>query len=272
VGAPENPLRPEFSLRITEIMYHPHDLDLLDGDRLEFIELYNARNVPIDLSGYYFSDGIRFSFAEGIILDPDSFLVVAKDIELFSQRYDPATMAVIAGYDGSLDNGGESIVLSNAQGEPVIRFRYDDLWYQETDGEGYSLVLRDRNGIGADLSGAGSWRASYVAGGSPGRADAPLEGGLQLPGDVNQDGRLDISDCVGLLRLLFAGAGQFPLPCEGDSVADGGNLTVLDNNADGSVDIADGIYVLNYLFSNGPPPARGTTCIVVEGCQSSCVP
>jgi hypothetical protein len=61
-------------------------------------------------------------------------------------------------------------------------------------------------------------------------------GGGQIPGDMNQDGKLDISDAPALLGHLFLGT--FPLlPCEGGdrtAVDPGpGNLALLDSNGDG---------------------------------------
>ncbi len=270
VGLPQDPSLPQFTLRITELMYHPPDLDAVDGDRFEFIKLYNSGDMAVDLSGYFFSDGIQFVFAEGMILRSGRRLLLAKDLEAFAVRYDTSRFDVIGDYTGNLDNGGERLVLSSARGEPVIRITYEDHWYGETDGAGYSLVVADEENVGADYSEPESWRQSYAVYGSPGEADLPQLGGWQLPGDANQDGALDISDCVGLLLLMFQIPGYDTLPCEGETIHEGGNVPVLDTNGDGSVDIADAVYVLQYLFAGGSPPARGTTCIRVPGCQTRC--
>jgi hypothetical protein len=52
-------------LVVSEIMYHPAD----DGEKLEFIELYNNRAVFEDLSGYAFMDGIQYVFEPGTIIN-----------------------------------------------------------------------------------------------------------------------------------------------------------------------------------------------------------
>ncbi|MBN1444154.1 MAG: PKD domain-containing protein, partial [Planctomycetes bacterium] len=95
-------------------------------------------------------------------------------------------------------------------------------------------------------------------------------GGLQLPGDGNQDGRLDLSDAVSLLTRLFIDASS-PLPCEPDDVYAPGNRTLLDVNADGGINLTDAVHILNFLFLAGPEPALGTSCIPIEGCPNVCV-
>jgi glycosyl hydrolase family 16 len=90
-----------------------------------------------------------------------------------------------------------------------------------------------------------------------------LPAGRQLPGDLNQDGRFDLSDAVWLLFFLF---GQAPaLPCEASG--DGpGNVLLLDANGDGRADIADAIAVLRFLFLNGPAHDLGRSCLPVTAC------
>ena len=59
-------------------------------------------------------------------------------------------------------------------------------------------------------------------------------------GDANGDSKVDISDAVQILQVLFAGA---------ESNCD----DALDANDSGDVNIADAIFVLSYLFANGAP-------------------
>jgi hypothetical protein len=99
--------------------------------------------------------------------------------------------------------------------------------------------------------------------------DGVPAGGLQLPGDMSQDGRLDLSDAFGILGRLFLGS-TASLPCGEGSIAAPGNRDILDVNRDGSVNISDAVHILNYLFAGGPPPAAGTECVAVEGCASAC--
>jgi len=96
------------------------------------------------------------------------------------------------------------------------------------------------------------------------------EGGLQVPGDCNQDGVLDISDGLCLLGHLFLG-NPVNLPCDGD----GANQSLLDWQPDGGLDLSDGIGLLNFLFTGGPPhpsaveDAETTGCIRMVDCPDN---
>jgi len=102
----------------------------------------------------------------------------------------------------------------------------------------------------------------------------PLEpGGLQLPGDCNQDGEVDVSDALCLFGFLFTGVTP-ELPCGDGSIDDPANLTLLNYNAgtDQQLDISDGIAALGYLFLGGPPHALGEECIRIVDCADVCTP
>jgi hypothetical protein len=96
--------------------------------------------------------------------------------------------------------------------------------------------------------------------------------GGQVPGDLNQDGKLDLTDAIGLAGVLFGAGGGGPWPCEGASALDPGpaNLRLADSNGDGALDISDPIAVLSYLFLGAVPPAHGTGCIAIAGCPARC--
>ena len=96
-------------------------------------------------------------------------------------------------------------------------------------------------------------------------------GGGQLPGDCNQDRRLDISDAVCLLGHLFLGSPQ-DLPCADGEVTDAANRELMNLNGDRSVDLTDAIHVLRYLFQGGPGPVGGTSCLPIVGCPDTCGP
>jgi hypothetical protein len=102
---------------------------------------------------------------------------------------------------------------------------------------------------------------------------APLEpeGGLQLPGDCNQDGALDISDARCLLGYLYSGRPSV-LPCGDGGSGDAGSLALLDSNGDGLLDLSDAVRVLGFLFLGNPPPVLGDDCVHVAGCPDRCVP
>jgi hypothetical protein len=86
----------------------------------------------------------------------------------------------------------------------------------------------------------------------------------QRPGDINQDGLLDISDAVSLLSALFLGTVTFP--CGEHKVSNPGNVALLDWQPDGSIDITDVAAVLFFLFQGNPVHPLGTECTVISEC------
>ncbi|MBI4605589.1 MAG: hypothetical protein HY721_26795, partial [Planctomycetes bacterium] len=92
---------------------------------------------------------------------------------------------------------------------------------------------------------------------------------MSVPGDVNRDAKLDISDAVALLGHLFLGSPS-ELPCGDGTLFDPANLALLSSNGDADVDLSDAVYVLLYLFAGGPPPARGAGCVAFPGCPDTC--
>ena len=105
-----------------------------------------------------------------------------------------------------------------------------------------------------------------------GLAAAPVAAASFVRGDVNQSGKVDLSDTVALLMHLFAGA-----PVPGDC------LDAADVNDSGLVDVADAVYGLGYLFAHQPPPPApfpacgrdetedGLGCASFQGCGPAVV-
>ncbi|MBN1441722.1 MAG: CotH kinase family protein, partial [Planctomycetes bacterium] len=264
-------------LRVTEIMYHPVTTpsgSAFESKEFEFIELRNIGDEALDLAGIRIGGGIAFSFPEdagATSLAPGAYAVLVKNQIAFAERYGAGQIHVAGEYSGSLGNGGDRILLEDAAGRPILDFVYDEAWYPATDGEGYSLHIRDSLGPPESWSRADGWQASLAIHGSPGRGESDPSGGGQIPGDTNQDGRVDLSDAVALLANLFTRP-PTSLPCEGQSMEDAGNLLVFDLSGDGGVDITDPIYLLRYLFLGGSAPFLGTECVLIEGCRSVCSP
>jgi hypothetical protein len=101
--------------------------------------------------------------------------------------------------------------------------------------------------------------------------DSCEQSGCQVPGDCNQDERLDISDALCLLGYLFLGAPE-RLPCGEGLPAEEGNLLLLDWQPDGRVDLSDAISVLGFLFLGAPrhalavPGEESSSCVPMAGC------
>ncbi len=152
------------NLRITEIMYHPPD------PNHEFIELKNIGTETLNLALVKFTDGIDFTFPS-VQLVPCKHVVVVKDQAQFEAKY--GTGIDIAGvFTQSLSNAGEDIKLEDAIGETILEFDYSDDWFDITDGDGFSLTVRDPNNADPnDWGDKKTWRPSATVGGSPGWDD-----------------------------------------------------------------------------------------------------
>lgn len=146
---------------INEINYNPVETD---DDTTEFIELYNAGEEAVDLSGYCFTDGVEAVLPEGSNLPAGEFFVVTNDSAGFHGYYGFAAHLI---YDGGLKNGGEALEFSTPDSVVVDAVNYadEDPWPSEPDGDGPTLELIDPE-LDNDL--AENWQASYVDGGTPG--------------------------------------------------------------------------------------------------------
>jgi hypothetical protein len=147
----------------------------------------------------------------------------------------------------------------------------DDLVIQDSNNGGIQFWIRERASLGFDCDRNGvpdSCQLSSGAGDSDsnGVLDS-CESGLQMPGDCNQDGLVDISDSLCLIGVLFLGDPPL-LPCGDGRVTHGGNIALLDWQSDGNVDISDAILGLQYLHLGGPPPplVAGGECASMPGC------
>ncbi|MBI1387080.1 MAG: hypothetical protein GC154_01355, partial [bacterium] len=152
---------------INEIMYHPFS----NPDDGEYIELYNAGDSEIDLSGWRFTDGIQFKIPAGTKIAADGYVVVCRNELFIRDFYKPASSVVTVGNyaDSSLSNDGEAIILENAMGERVDKVEYGDSspWPNAADGGGASLELLN---AGMDNDDASAWKASLSP--TPGRANS----------------------------------------------------------------------------------------------------
>ena len=265
----------DMPLRVTEIMYNPAppaEGSPFQRRELEYIELQNVSTETLDLRGVRFVEGVQFDFTDSAVteLGPGEVVVLVEDLQGFASRYDLARILVAGEYSGALSDGGERLSVRGPLDEPVLDFEYDDLWHPETDGEGASLVVIDALDDLSTWGDAAAWRPSELALGSPGIDESGIEPrGRQLPGDANQDARVDISDAVALLLHLFGRRPELP-PCEDGDPGSPGNIAVLDSNGDDEVDVSDAVWLLAYMYQGGPPPSRGTDCVRLEGCPNLC--
>ena len=60
---------------ISEIHYNPATSQGSDND-YEFLELHNPGATDIDMSGYYFTQGVTHTFADGTTLPAGGYMIV----------------------------------------------------------------------------------------------------------------------------------------------------------------------------------------------------
>jgi len=147
---------------LSEIMYHPSEL--AGNNKLEYLELFNAtgddanptqNGEVIDLSGWEFTDGIKFSFSDNTLLQPGEYIVIAADETLFRETYDPSYSLHVAnrtgkGWKGGLSNSGEEIVLVDGSSREVDAVEYGDsgIWSQREKVN--SIIYYNKNGAEKD--------------------------------------------------------------------------------------------------------------------------
>jgi hypothetical protein len=138
---------------------------------VEFVELYNAGGQDVDLSGWYFSEGIFYTFKGGTTLPAGGYVIVCQSpadvhAKWSSGRFQLPENAVLGPYGGKLSNEGEQIVLCNTDGKVMDKVDYQlgfpwptvgDPISEDLPGSGCSMQLVNPlfdNDLG------GSWRSA----------------------------------------------------------------------------------------------------------------
>ena len=222
------PTGPPPNVVINEIHYHPAD------GGVEFVELYNAEDETVDISGWDL-DGMM-TFAAGTEIPADGYLVATADVALFQSAF-PGVVAVQWEAGSDLENAGEAVSLKTNAMVLVDEVSYSNEapWPIEPNGNGPSLELIDP---GFDNGAGSSWESSLTVGGSPGLANGQLL-------------------CGGLAITVDLGLGQ--LPTNGDDVILGtsaadvinglaGNDTICGLGGDDTINGGNGVDV---IFGDG---------------------
>ncbi len=140
---------------ISEVSYNPPESG---ADSLEYIEIYNNTENPINLEGYSFSQGVELTFGN-VSIAANGYLLTAKSsvtmLEVFGTN-------AIEWEGGALSNGGEDIEIMDADGNVLdyIDYKTDGLWptFEEgTNGAGASIELCD---LAADNADGHVWEAA----------------------------------------------------------------------------------------------------------------
>ena len=147
-----NPSDQQRYLRVTEIMYNPAEGGSFDNEQYEFVELKNIGTASLKLDGVKLTGGISYTFEAGRnrMLAAGACIVIARNQSAFTSRYGSNVNLAPGTYTGSLDNAGETIKLEDRTNSTILEFEYDDAWYPTTDGQGYSLTIK--NAASTDLT------------------------------------------------------------------------------------------------------------------------
>ena len=163
---PIGPSSRHTGLVFSEIQYNPPPRT--DNRNLEFIELYNSEEIPVDLSGFRLTGDISYTFPAGTTLNSRAYLVVAAAPADVQSVY--GVTGVRGPYTNSLPNDGGVVRLRNPADAVLLEINYNNgaPWPLAADNAGHSLVL-SRPSLGE--ANPHAWSASNLKGGSPGTAD-----------------------------------------------------------------------------------------------------
>jgi hypothetical protein len=146
------------NLVITKIHYNPQETTTFpESDDLEFIEIKNAGNTVVNLTGIYLEKlGISYQFPQNTTIAASNSYYLASNAISFKNKYG---FAPFGSFSRDLSNKSHHLVLADAFGNVIDQVEYLDKapWPETADGDGDYLELLD---INSDNSLASNWVAS----------------------------------------------------------------------------------------------------------------
>src|SRR5262245_34502739 len=144
---------------INEIFYHAPD----DLDDLQFIELHNTSDQPVDLAGWKLAKAVKYEFAAKKAIAGKGYVVVCKDLKQFKKYYG---FDAAGAFEGRLSHSGENLMLLDASGKKMdgVKYKTRSPWPVVADGYGASL---ERICPTAKETGPENWAPSPLAAGAP---------------------------------------------------------------------------------------------------------
>jgi fibronectin type 3 domain-containing protein len=249
----------------SEVSGGPYDLiamgvaasDYLDDTAQNDVTYYYLVTA-VDTSGNESDDSDEASATPADVTAPGApvgLVATPGDNQVFLD-WDDNTEADVAGYN---------VLRSEVSGGPYAEIATGVAVSEYLDDTAQNDVTYYYTVTAVDASGNLSEAAEEVS------ATPEAPGGLQRPGDTNQDGTTDISDAISLFDFLFLGNVK-ALPCGDTTGEDAANVTLLDWNRDSTLDLSDGVGLLAFLFQGGAPHPLGGDCVRIVGCPEACTP
>lgn len=164
-----------YDILIHEIMADP--VPAVGLPEVEYVELYNRTNFPVDLTGWKIKVGNSLRILPGGTIPADSFL-------LLTAHPLPAEFAGLSALAlpsfPALNNTGATVSLLSPGGTEIHRVSYTANWYRDTrkDDGGWSLEMKNPQSF---CHTGDNWGASEdLSGGTPGRQNS-LHTDVSLP-------------------------------------------------------------------------------------------
>jgi hypothetical protein len=242
----------DLNIVINEINYKSSD----DFNSDDWIELYNPNSYSIDISNWIFTDNADtniYEFPENTIIQPESYLIIVKDNDDFSEFF-PEINNYIGEFDFGLSSSSDAIRIFNS--EMVIQ---DEVYYTSSfpwpeigNGDGYTLELISPS---LDNSLPESW-TNFNEFGSPNEINSPTANisnieeikailwpnpvddmlNITLNIDYSANYTIDLFDLKGVnIKTVF-----------------NGNLGLGDSNINYSIGyLSSGMYIIRITADNG---------------------
>jgi len=133
----------------------------------EYVELYNRKSVPIDITNWTFSVGTTIKTLPYAVIPANGFIILTHTAGVALLQAFGQTLGVFTSTT-TLTDDGSTLILKDANGQIISTVAYSSSWYQnssKSDG-GYSLEQISPN---SPCIGSTNWRASdNSSGGTPG--------------------------------------------------------------------------------------------------------
>jgi hypothetical protein len=148
---------------INEIHYNPD----LSTDWLEYVELHNVSDQPVNMSRWVLAGGVRFGFPANLAIPPRGFIVVGEHPASLKARFG---VSAYGPFEGRLSNGSDRIELRDERSIIVDEVKYESgfPWPSVGYAPGNSIQLLNPT---FDNSKAGNWRSGSP---TPGRQNAAV--------------------------------------------------------------------------------------------------